>query len=93
MFEACVLPDEWPATRQKKKRSANAGILPPEAVEPEIMEIAIDHTGERRKELVQAIGSFYGIVPAYQNAPTFAYCFGEYEVYKLGTLTAPMIPA
>lgn len=89
MFEAGVLPDEWPESRQRKKRSTKPEILPPEAVEPETMEIALNLTGDRRKELVQAIGSYYGITPAYQNAPTFAYRIGEYEVDKNGTLRGP----
>ena len=53
------------------------------------MEIALNLTGERRKELVQAVGNYYGIAPAYQNAPTFAYRIGEYEVDKNGTLRDP----
>jgi hypothetical protein len=57
------------------------------AGEPEIMEITYHVTGERRKELVKAIGQFTGITATFQNAPAFAYAIGDYTVDKGGTLT------
>ena len=93
MFEAGVLPEEWPEPRQRKTRGVKPEIQPSEAVLPTTLEIALNHTGERRKELVQAIGNYYGITPVYQNAPTFAYRIGEYEVDKNGTLTGPNDPS
>ena len=93
MFEAGVLPEEWPEPRQHKTRGSKPAIQPSEAVLPATLEIAFNHTGDRRKELVQAIGNYYGIAPVYQNAPTFAYRIGEYEVDKVGTLTGPNDPS
>ena len=93
MFEAGVLPEKWPEPRQHKTRGSKPAIQPSEAVLPATLEIAFNHTGDRRKELVQAIGNYYGIAPVYQNAPTFAYRIGEYEVDKVGTLTGPNDPS
>lgn len=59
------------------------------AEESDTMEIRFGYTGEQRKELVKTIGEFTGQPPVYQNAPTFAYCIGEYKVDKRGMLTDP----
>ena len=59
------------------------------AEESDTMEIRYGYTGEQRKELVKTISEFTGHPPVYQNAPTFAYCIGEYKVDKRGTLTGP----
>ena len=53
------------------------------------MVIAFNVTGDRRKALVEAVSSFIGTKPVYQNAPTFGYAIGEYTVDKKGTLTGP----
>ncbi len=50
------------------------------------MELAYHVTGERRKELVKAIGQFTGMAATYRNAPTFAFAIGDYIVDKAGTL-------
>ena len=89
MFEAGILPDEWPEARQRTKRGTKAAELPPVATELENMEMAYDCTGDARKALVTAIGEYLGEQPVYQNAPTFAYHIGDYEVDKNGTVTGP----
>lgn len=89
MFEAGVLPEVWPEKRQREPRSNRQPNLLPAHAESPTLEIAFNVTGEKRKELVNAIGNFYGIAPVYQNAPTFAYRIGEYTVSKYGTLTGP----
>ena len=93
MFEVGILPEEWPEPRQRKARGSKSAMQPSEVILPATLEIAFNHTGDRRKELVQAIGNYYGIAPVYQNAPTFAYRIGEYEVDKVGTLTGPNDPS
>ena len=60
-----------------------------ESAEPETMDVHYDCEGENRKQLVKSIGEYTGNAPVYQNAPTFAYCIGEYRVDKKGTLTGP----
>jgi len=115
MFEAGVLPAEWPETRQRKKRSPKAKepmqfdsdalkaladyvhtgetetpeIVPAEELEPETMEVAYGHTGERRKEMVKAISEYLGQPAIYQNAPTFSYKIGDFTVDKAGTVSGP----
>lgn len=102
MFEAGILPTEWPEARQRKSREAKLADIPQEIVpavqkaaeEPEIEEpitrLAFNVTGDQRKELVKSIGEYYGIAPVYQNAPTFAYRIGEIEVDKTGTVCGPI---
>lgn len=53
------------------------------------MEIDFNVMGDRRKALVEAVSSFIGTKPVYQNAPTFGYAISEYTVDKKGTLTGP----
>ena len=89
MFKAGVLPEVWPEKRQREPRRSQHTTLIPTHTESSTLEIAFNVTGERRKELVNAIGAFYGITPVYQNAPTFAYRIGDYTVSKIGTLTGP----
>lgn len=59
------------------------------AEESDTMEICFGYTGDQCRQLVKSIGEFTGQPPVYQNAPTFAYRIGEYEVDKRGTLTGP----
>ena len=61
-----------------------AGVEPQE---PENMTIHFNVTGERRKALVEALGSILYSKPVYKNAPTFAYAIDGYMVDKTGTLT------
>ena len=89
MFEAGVLPEIWPEKRQREPRSNRHANLLSAHAESDTLEIAINVTGEKRKELVNAIGNFYGIAPVYQNAPTFAYRIGKFSISKNGTLTGP----
>jgi hypothetical protein len=51
------------------------------------MEVAYNVTGDRRKELVTAIGEFIRWEPVYKKAPTYAYAIGNYLVDRNGTLT------
>ena len=89
MFEAGVLPEVWPEKRQREPRSNRQTNLLAAHAESPTLEIAFNVTGEKRKELVNAIGNFYGIAPVYQNAPTFSYRIGAYRVDKNGTITGP----
>ena len=89
MFEAGVLPEIWPEKRQRESRRSQQIAFIPSQIESSTLEIAFNVTGERRKELVNAIGAFYGVTPVYQNAPTFAYRIGDYMVSKNGTLSGP----
>lgn len=59
------------------------------AEESDTMEICFGYTGDQCRQLVKSIGEFTGQPPVYQNAPTFTYRIGEYEVDKRGTLTGP----
>ena len=142
IFEAGVLPTEWPQARERKTRTpkdaaqATTAAMPEEttntlaiinpdplaaiieaaqqaeatgeaepaaeqpdeemteAIEaapemPATMEIAFNVTGDRRKALAEAIGSFIGEKPVYMNAPSFAYAISNYTVDKKGTLIGP----
>ena len=89
IFKAGVLPEIWPEKRQHESRKNQQVSLIPTNVESSTLELACNVTGERRKELVNAIGNFYGIAPVYQNAPTFSYRIGAYRVDKNGTITGP----
>ena len=53
-------------------------------------EIAYNITGDRRKALVEAIANYTGEKAIYQNAPSFAYHIGPFEVDKNGTLSGPI---
>lgn len=46
-------------------------------------------TGQKRKELVEAISRIFDLPAAYQKAPTFAYKIGEYMVDRNGSVTFP----
>lgn len=48
-----------------------------------------DVTGERRKELVKALGEILLWEPQYQGAPTFSYHVGNYVVDRNGTVMCP----
>ena len=50
------------------------------------MKINYNVSGERRKELVNAIGSILQIKPVYKKVPTCAYEIGDITVDKEGTL-------
>ena len=89
MFEEGVLPEIWPEKRQREPRSNRQPNLLPAHAESPSLEIPFNVTGEKRKELVNTIGNFYGIAPVYQNAPTFAYRIGKFSISKNGTLTGP----
>lgn len=46
-------------------------------------------TGQKRKELVDAISNILDLPAVYQKAPTFAYKIGEYTVDRNGSVTFP----
>lgn len=46
-------------------------------------------TGDRRKELVQALGEILLWEPKYQGAPSFSYHIGNYIVDRNGTFMCP----
>lgn len=48
-----------------------------------------DVTGERRKELVKALGEILLWEPKYQGAPSFSYRIGNYVVDRNGTVMCP----
>lgn len=48
-----------------------------------------DVTGDRRKELVQALGEILLWEPKYQGAPSFSYHIGNYIVDRNGTVMCP----
>lgn len=50
------------------------------------MEIKLNVTGARRKELAGAVSEIAGWPAAYKGAPTFAYEIGDFTVDKDGTL-------
>ena len=50
------------------------------------IEIAYNVSGDRRKELVTAIGEIIGGEPIYKKAPTYAYAIANYLVDRNGTL-------
>jgi hypothetical protein len=51
------------------------------------MEIRFNMTGERRRELVEAIAGIEGWLPVYKKAPTFAYVVHNYTIGKNGELS------
>jgi hypothetical protein len=51
------------------------------------MEIRFNVTGERRKELVEAVAGFTGWAPVYKKAPSFAYVVQNYTIDKTGALS------
>jgi hypothetical protein len=54
------------------------------------MEIKFSNTtGERRKQLVEAIGIITGNKPIYQGLPSYAFKVGDLVVGKTGMLTIP----
>ena len=105
MFEAGVLPDVWPEARQRKQRNSKPTIQvispAPEAldIDSDVIiaprqlcpsQIAYNITGDRRKALVAEITNYTGEKAIYQNAPTFAYHIGPFNVDKVGTLSGPI---
>lgn len=51
------------------------------------MDVKYNVTGERRKELVKAVGEIISLEPAYKGAPTFAYAVGDFAIDKEGTIS------
>ena len=51
------------------------------------MELAFNVTGERRKELVEAVSEYTHMESTYKAAPTFAYEVADYIIDKTGALT------
>ncbi len=105
MFEAGVLPEVWPESRQRKPRSPMDARKPIRATvtntenksdtleifeKPAPDKIAYNVTGDRRKSLVESIANYIGERAIYQNAPTFAYRIGSFTIDKNGTLTGPI---
>lgn len=103
-FEAGILPEVFPAAREKMTRAEKAAAQEraadpngqPVAVninEPiqviENMEVKYNRTGDRRKELVTATSEILKFAPVYKAAPTFAYVIDNYIIDKNGTLTGP----
>ena len=97
MEETEVEPEAEQPIEDEAAEEAEAMVEPEQPAEeieaaPEnstTMVIAFNITGDRRKALVEAVSSFIGTKPVYQNAPTFGYAIGEYTVDKKGTLTGP----
>jgi len=118
-FDEGVLPEEFPAIREKMTRAEKAAakviktedlaVAAAEAIgavtgsevivnigaavnadapaEIDIMEVAYNVTGDRRKELVTAISKYILWEPIYKKAPTYAYEVGKFTVDRNGTLT------
>ena len=94
--EATQEPTGEPAEDEPEGESepAASGDTPAEESEaPGTMEIALNLSGIRRKELVTAVGGLTGAKPEYKAAPSFAYEIGGYTVDKNGTLTGESNPA
>lgn len=60
--------------------------------QPERMVARFNVTGDRRKELVTAVGGIIGWEPVYKGAPSFAFAVGNYLIDKTGTLTGEPNP-
>lgn len=52
-----------------------------------VLEYRYNLTGQKRKELVDAISKILDLPAIYQKTPTFAYKIGEYTVSRNGTLS------
>lgn len=52
-----------------------------------VTEYCYNLTGQKRKELVEAISKILDLPAIYQKAPTFAYKIGEYTISQNGTLS------
>ena len=103
MLDAGILPQPLPEPRAKLTRAEKAAMKataqsetpseePAESAEaaseePTTMELAFNVTGERRKELVEAICEHTHMESTYKAAPTFAYEVADYTIDKNGTLT------
>ena len=81
-FNEGILPEIWPATRERQHRAAKQEQRP-------TMELQYGVTGADRKTLVAAMSTIMRVDPRYLGMPSQAYQIGEYEVSKDGTLTGP----
>ena len=81
-FDEGVLPEIWPATRERQRRA-------PKAAEPENMKLEFGVKGADRKTLVAVISTITGIDAEFLGVPSLAYKIGEYAVDKDGTVTGP----
>ena len=74
--------DAEPEATESREEPAEAA-----SEEPATMELAFNVTGERRKELVEAVCEYTHMESSYKAAPTFAYEVADYTIDKTGTLT------
>ena len=72
------------ADENNKESAENAE---PASAELAAMELAFNVTGERRKELVEAVCEYTHMESTYKAAPTFAYEVADYTIDKRGTLS------
>jgi hypothetical protein len=84
-FEAVAKPEDEKAVIVNISAVINADEETP--AEDEKMEVKYNVTGDRRKELVAAVGDIIGWKPVYKAAPSFAFAISNYIVDKNGTLT------
>ena len=92
-FNEGILPEIWPAERERQHRAAKQE---PEAMIPEeptvMMEQRYGVAGADRKTLVAVISTITGIDARYLGMPSQAYQIGDYLVDREGTLTGPASP-
>ena len=93
-FDEGILPETWPATRERKSRTSPEP--KPEQKEmketifPEFIELRfILESKEERKALAEEIGRHFGTKPEFLGVPSLAYRVGGYLLSKTGLLAGP----
>ena len=94
-FDEGVLPENWPATQERKRRSL-PGTKPQEEIVsaehqqplfPEFVELQFILQGkEERRVMAEEVGRYFGVKHDFLGAPSLAYRIGGYILSKNGLL-------
>ena len=96
-FEEGILPESWPATRERKCRTSQESKLEQKEIKksifPEFIELrfALENKDER-KALAEEIGRYFKTKPEFLGVPSLAYRVSGYLLGKTGLLAGPKNP-
>ena len=93
-FEEGILPETWPAERERKSRTTpepkSEQKETKKSIFPEFIELRfVLESKEERKALAEEIGRYFGIKPEFLGVPSLAYRVGGYLLSKTGLLAGP----
>ena len=84
-FDEGILPDVWPATRERQHRLLKAS-------RSENMELPFGVKGADRKTLVAVLSTILDLDAQFLGVPSLSYRIGDYIVDKAGTVSGPSNP-